>query len=133
MSDWRIKRFGCHSNKWQTFMVLHVLMSWNILNISMKRANLMKMQHVGNSDTFEWKVREISRCGLHEFYYQHLMSFNICLSEALGRRDLKWAKSRSKDSSGVRGHWQDSRPCSCSGVVNKAQPQPYSRPCLSVG
>ena len=37
------------------------------------------------------------------------MSFSICLSEALGRRALKWPKRRSKDSSGVRGHWQEAQ------------------------
>ena len=40
----------------------------------------------------------------------HFKSFIISLSEASGRNCLKWASKRSNDSSGVRGHWQESFP-----------------------
>ena len=55
--------------------------------------------------TAEGKMNGKMRCRVF-----HLISFRICFSEAWGRRDLKWTRIRSKDSSGVRGHSNDVRP-----------------------
>ena len=61
------------------------------------------------------------------------INLRICRSVASGRRALKWARRRSKDSCGERSQRQASRPSSCSGVVRSDHPQPYSRLCLSTG
>ena len=65
--------------------------------------------------------------------FHQLISFVICLSVASGKSLRRCSNIRSNDSLGVRSHRHISRPNNDSGVVNSDQPQPYSRPCLSVG
>ena len=60
-------------------------------------------------------------------------SFSQPLSSILGRILHSRATILCFDSSGERSMWQASLPNKFSGVLSKAQPNPYSLPCLSLG